>query len=177
VRVIAGKYKGFRFPKAKGFEVRPTTDRARESLFNKLHHSLDLDQLTVVDGCAGTGSVSLEFLSRGASVKSIDLSNKSIAYLKKIKESLPDSPAWTIVKGNVLSYLKNPESADIFFTDPPYAFGQYPQLIECVGEWLTSGNLNMAIIEHPTSMPVNHEYVSETLSYGQSSFTLMECSI
>ena len=86
MRLIAGKYKGRRLQAPSGKQIRPTTDRMRETLFNLLHNSigLDFDGLTVLDAFAGTGALGLEALSRGAEhVTFADKDRRSLALVKE----------------------------------------------------------------------------------------------
>src|SRR5690606_13437507 len=120
MRIISGKHKGKRLTAPAKLPVRPTTDYAKEALFNILNNQYYFDQISVLDLFAGTGNISFEFASRGAKqITAVDAHYGCIRYISKIKEELeyPISP----VKSDVFSYLeKSLITADIIFADPPY---------------------------------------------------------
>ena len=88
MRIVSGIWKGRRIKELKGFHSRPTTDFAKEGLFNVLEHSIDIEGLDVLDLFTGTGNISFEFISRGAhSVMSIDSNFASIKSIKLKKNS------------------------------------------------------------------------------------------
>lgn len=122
MRIISGRFKGRVLSSFQADHIRPTTDRVKESLFNKwMHH---LDEARVLDLFSGTGSLGLEALSRGAShvqfveanLKSIDILKKNIALLKL------DSSEYSILKSDVLTFLKKyqGEPFDLILADPPF---------------------------------------------------------
>ena len=89
MRIISGKYKSVRLSAPKGLPTRPTTDKAKESLFNILSNQIDLEGLKVLDLFAGIGGISLEFLSRGAeSVLSVEMNRKAFQFLNQTKRQL-----------------------------------------------------------------------------------------
>ena len=84
MRIISGFLKGRRIKELKGFHSRPTTDFAKEGLFNVLEHSIDIEETLILDLFSGTGNISYEFISRGAkSVYSIDVSFSAVQFVKK----------------------------------------------------------------------------------------------
>ena len=94
MRVISGKYKGRHFDVPRSFKARPTTDFAKENLFNILANIVDFDDISALDMFAGTGSISLELLSRGCgTVTSVEMDAQHVAFLKKTSVALGDS-AW-----------------------------------------------------------------------------------
>lgn len=122
MRVISGKYKSIRLNAPKGLPTRPTTDKAKESLFNILQNQIDLEGLKVLDLFAGIGSISLEFLSREAeSVLSVEINRKAIQFLNETKRTLKIDN-WKIYNGDVFKVLKKykEEDFDLIFADPPY---------------------------------------------------------
>lgn len=122
MRIISGKYKGHQLVAFKADHIRPTTDRVKETLFNKL--MFDLDGARVLDLFCGTGNLGLESLSRGArecvfvekNPKSIQIARQNIEKLK-----VPASD-YKIINMDVLAYLKSyqGEPFDIIFADPPF---------------------------------------------------------
>lgn len=122
MRIISGKYKGHPLVEFKAEHIRPTTDRVKETLFNKL--MFDIEGARVVDLFAGTGNLGIEALSRGArEVIFVEKHPKSIQILRQNLEKLKVPKGdYHIVNMDVLAYLKNykDESFDIIFADPPF---------------------------------------------------------
>lgn len=177
MRLISGKYKGFRFPANDLKHSRPTTDRVKESLFNILSQQMDLEGLDILDLYAGTGSVGFEFLSRGAtSLKMVDINTKNIFYLKKVHAMLKerdDSMAEVkFIKSAVLPYIKKCNTQfDVIFADPPYDSSDYAFITEAVfeNELLKPGGT--FILEHSTGKIMKHERLSYQRAYGQSTLS------
>lgn len=150
MRIISGKYKGKRLIAPAKLPVRPTTDFAKEALFNILNNQFYFEQLQVMDLFAGTGNISFEFASRGAKqITAVDAHYACIKYISKVKQEL--SFPITPVKSDVFSYLeKTLLKATIIFADPPYdftkeSFAKIPELVQERNLLLEQGSL---IIEH-----------------------------
>lgn len=177
MRIISGKHKGKRLTAPAKLPVRPTTDYAKEALFNILNNQYYFDQISVLDLFAGTGNISFEFASRGAKqITAVDAHYGCIRYISKIKEELeyPISP----VKSDVFSYLeKSLITADIIFADPPYdftkeAFAKIPQITKQRNLLLEDGVL---IIEHSKHTDLSDlEGFTEQRKYGGSIFSFFE---
>lgn len=122
MRIISGKYKGHPLVEFKADHIRPTTDRVKETLFNKL--MFDIEGSRALDLFAGTGNLGIEALSRGArEVIFVEKHPKSIEILKKNLAKLKVPAAdYKIINTDVLSYLKDYENEafDIIFADPPF---------------------------------------------------------
>ncbi|MBL7545684.1 MAG: 16S rRNA (guanine(966)-N(2))-methyltransferase RsmD [Bdellovibrionaceae bacterium] len=121
MRIIAGKYKGHHLVAFKGDHLRPTTDRVKEALFNKIQ--FELEDTVVLDLFSGTGNLGLEAISRGAKkVVFVDLNPKSIEILKKNIEKLKVEKArYEIVNLDVFRFLKKVDiQFDFIFIDPPF---------------------------------------------------------
>jgi 16S rRNA (guanine(966)-N(2))-methyltransferase RsmD len=160
----------------KNFDGRPTTDFARESLFNILSHQLDMDGATVLDLFAGTGAVSLECLSRGAQhVQAVEMSPVHVKFIQKNFE-LFNFDNGDIIRGDVFKFLVKPlESFDMVFADPPYdvvGFMKLPSLVLDNG-WVKKGGL--FVLEHPDKMDFsNHPFFSQHRRYGSVNFTFFK---
>ena len=130
MRVIGGKYKGRSLLSFDGFDIRPTSDRARESLFNILQ--FDIIEKTFLDLFCGTGAMGIEALSRGAKrVVFNDNSKKSLSLTKANLEKLKVSEDYKLTNFNGEDYLKSTtELFDIIFLDPPYNLTNQAELIE-----------------------------------------------
>ena len=120
MRVIAGKYGGRRLSAFKADHIRPTTDRVKEVIFNKLQGRLDDGH--ILDLFSGTGSLAIEALSRGAErVHAVEMNKKSVSIIEKNKELLKIGKELHIFSMDVFKFLKrNKETYDIIFIDPPF---------------------------------------------------------
>src|SRR3712207_672297 len=121
MRIISGKYGRRRFQVPHEITARPTTDMARENIFNVLDNLIDFEGLTALDLFAGTGAVSFEFLSRGCSlVTAVEKAPVQFAFIKKVKEELHDDGI-VPVRGDVFKFIATcKQQYDIIFADPPY---------------------------------------------------------
>ncbi|MCB0794557.1 MAG: 16S rRNA (guanine(966)-N(2))-methyltransferase RsmD [Flavobacteriales bacterium] len=149
MRVISGKYKGRRILPPKGMEARPTTDYAREGLFNILRHNEPLEGIDVLDLFAGTGSVSLEFLSNGARrVVSVEQDKALCDHIQRTAVQLNET-SWQVIRGDVMAVIGSLRgSFDIVFCDPPFTSAITDQLPERI---LSSGLLvqdGLLVVEH-----------------------------
>lgn len=133
MRIISGKYKGRHFDIPRNFKARPTTDFAKENLFNILCNIIDFENLDALDLFSGTGSISLELLSRGcASVTSVELDSLHFQHLRKTASTLKDD-SWRIVRDDTFRYIRRcNESYDLIFADPPYALKELKEIPELI---------------------------------------------
>ncbi len=123
MRIVAGKYRGRRFDIPKAFKARPTTDFAKENLFNVLRGYLDFGEgLEALDLFAGTGSITLELLSRGCSrVVCVEKDWTHFGFITGFLDKLGEANCFP-VRGDVFRYVeKTDERFDFIFADPPYA--------------------------------------------------------
>lgn len=150
MRIVGGKYKGRRIDPPKGIEARPTTDFAKEGLFNILQHSFPLEDIRVLDLFAGTGNISLEFLSRGAAnVLSVDQDRNLFAYQQQLARKL-EITDWQMVKADVFSFLATHRAQyDIVFADPPFKLEGIERIPTLVREAGLLGEDGLLIVEHP----------------------------
>lgn len=156
MRIISGKYKGRIISPPKNFKARPTTDRARESLFNILSNTHDFESLRVLDLFAGTGSVGFEFISRGAAyVEMLEKNYLHFQYLQMAKHKLGIENL-KIIKGDFFQYIKKKrEPFDVIFADPPFDMENFDLVPELS---LNSGLLaagGLFILEHPKHSSYN----------------------
>ena len=122
MRIITGKYKGRHFDIPRSFKARPTTDFAKENIFNVMMGYVDFDGLAALDLFAGTGSITLELLSRGCGdVVSVELDRDHARFINQCVEKL-GTDNHTLIRGDVFRFLKScKRQFDIIFADPPYA--------------------------------------------------------
>ncbi len=136
MRVVAGKYKGRHFEVPRSFKARPTTDFAKENLFNVLRSYVDFEEEApqALDLFAGTGSITLELLSRGcAHVTAVELDPQHISFIRQFLRQLKAEDDVTLLRADVLRFLKKaPGSYDFIFADPPYALPQLEQLPDLI---------------------------------------------
>ncbi len=174
MRIIGGTHKGRRLHPPKNLPVRPTTDMAKEGLFNILNNFVDFSELKVLDLFAGTGSISLEFASREAlSVTSVDNNFKCVDFIRKTARDL-GLDQLTAVRADVFKYLKRPPNVgfDLIFSDAPYdldGIEKLPDMIMAPG-WLNKNA--WLIIEHPRGIDfARHPYFNQLRNYGKVHFS------
>lgn len=133
MRVISGIYKHRRFDVPRTFKARPTTDFAKENLFNVLANRLDFEDATALDLFSGTGSISIELLSRGCSrVISVEKDREHYSFIRKVMETVGTRNS-LVINGDVFKYLERcQEQFDFIFADPPYQLPELGQLPEIV---------------------------------------------
>ena len=131
MRIITGKYKGRHFDIPRSFKARPTTDFAKENIFNVLNAYIDFEDTTALDLFSGTGSISLELLSRGCKlVISVEADRDHHRFILDCSQklSIPNSQ-FSIIRGDVFRFLKScKQQFDFIFADPPYALKELPTI-------------------------------------------------
>ena len=174
MRAITGKYKGRHFDVPSNFKARPTTDFAKENIFNVLRGRVDFEGLQVLDLFAGTGSISLEFLSRGAArVVSVEKDPRHFAFIRSVMARLGDAAACPL-RADALRYIeRSSEVFDLVFADPPYALRELGELPARVmgSHLLRPGGL--FVLEHGR----DHDFSAlpgflEHRAYGSVNFSL-----
>lgn len=173
MRIIGGHNKGAIIQAPKNLPVRPTTDRAKESLFNILNNLYNFNTLHVLDLFAGTGNITYEFASRGAlSVVCVDKSALCVDFIKlTCKKYHFNSVA--AIKADAFAYLKNClQQFDIIFADAPYALvgiKEIPFLVQQKKLLKPGGKL---IVEHASALDLKAEPdFKESRKYGQTTFS------
>lgn len=178
MRIISGHFKGRRLSPPKNIKARPTTDMAREALFNMLTGDFDISNFKILDLFAGTGAISFEFVSRGVkSVTAIDIEHISTKFISHVIRDW-EIDNMRIVRADVLRLAtKANETFDIVFADPPYGhkrFQEIPQLILDSG-WLVKGGL--LIVEHSDEYKFDaHPNFTHHRRYGAVNFSFFRYS-
>ena len=152
MRIIGGKYKGRRIVPPGNLKARPTTDFARESLFNILNNRIDFEGITVLDLFSGTGSISYEFASRGAG--EVHLVERDVKHIGGIRRIIKDMEMTNIkpIHIDVRAYLKTCKfKYDIVFADPPYELKWLKELPDLISEANVLKEEGFIILEHPKS--------------------------
>ena len=177
MRVVAGKYKGRHFDVPRTFKARPTTDFAKENLFNVLQRYLDFEEEpTALDLFAGTGSITLELLSRGCGrVVSVEKESLHYTFIQRFVQQLQDLAA-VPVRGDVFRFLERcNEKFDIIFADPPYQLSRLCELPDLVmGKDILKEN-GLFVLEHGKDQKFEeHPCFVEHRAYGSVNFSFFQ---
>ena len=173
MRIISGKYGRRRFDVPTNITARPTTDMAREGLFNILNNYVDYEDCSVMDLVSGTGAVAVEFISRGVrEVTSIDINNACTEYIKSEASRL-NLRNLHVVRADVFDLLKRANRKfDIVFADPPYAIEGLDKLPDLVFEHQVLTDDGIFILEHPREYDfAEHPHFWQHRNYGKVNFT------
>ena len=173
MRIITGKYKGRHFEVPRSFKARPTTDFAKENLFNVLRGYIDFEGATALDLFAGTGSITLELLSRGCSrVVSIEKDPLHYRVIEEFLYRLGDENA-DLIRGDVFKFLSSTrEQFDIIFADPPYTLPNIPDIPDLVLEHNLLQPEGVFILEHGKRDDFqSHPRFIEHCAYGSVNFS------
>ena len=176
MRIISGYHKGRTIRAPKNLPVRPTTDMAKEGLFNILNNWVDFDELDVLDLFCGTGNISFEFVSRGAeSVTCVDASAKCAAFVKSTFAELKFESG-TIIKADALRFTETVKKKwNLVFADPPYSYEQYPKLVTTILENGLLTEDGILIVEHPEEVDFSSfPALTQTRNYGRVHFSFFE---
>jgi len=172
MRVISGIYKSRKFKLPKNFPSRPTTDSAKEGLFNILTNRIDFEDCDVLDLFAGTGNISLEFLSRESkSVLSIDSHFVAFKNMKKLLHEV-ESTNWKVIKNDVFKYVpKLDRQFDVVFADPPFGLEKIYDIPKLVLDSDLLKEDGLLIIEHGRETDFSKtEHFENCRNYGGVNF-------
>lgn len=175
MRVIGGKLKGTKIHAPTHLPVRPTTDMAKEALFNILHNQYQISNASVLDLFSGTGHIAVEFASRDAKeITCVDISNACVRWIQELNKK--HQLCLKVVKNDVFKFLKTPlKPVDFIFADPPYQLGNIPEIAQLVFEhqWLTPQGI--LIIEHQSLQKLDTlPHFMECRKYGNSTFSFFK---
>ncbi len=150
MRIIAGEFRGRHLINVRDLSIRPTTDRAKQTIFDILASRITLKDLEVLDLFSGSGSLGLEAISRGVkSVTFIDKSRKSLEVLEKNIATLKCESKCAVYQADVFWYLKNINKAyDIVFVDPPYKLEKIGELPNAIYDSGAVRNGSYVVMEH-----------------------------
>jgi len=168
MRVVAGTARGRQLRSPRGRAIRPTSDRAREGIFNSLGSLTDLDGATVLDLFAGTGALGIEALSRGASAVTFVDDDRAAVALIEANLAATGLGGGSVVRADAVQFLRNAPAVDVAFADPPYAFEGWPAL-------LAGLRAGIAVLESDHPVEVGDEWrVLRVKRYGGTVVTLAE---
>lgn len=174
MRIIRGKYGRRRFDPPKNITARPTTDFARENIFNVIENIEDIENAEICDLFAGTGAIAFEFLSRGArEVTAVEMAQTQINFIRSVKDKLGDENI-RIVKGDVFKFITGTRKAyDIVFADPPYDHSRFEEIPSLVLDSSLVKPGTLFILEHSGSRDFsNLPGFFERREYGSVNFSL-----
>ena len=176
MRIITGIYKGRHFDIPRTFKARPTTDFAKENIFNVLNGYLDFEDAAALDLFSGTGSISLEMLSRGCRpVVSVEMDRDHARFIAECMKKIGTNDN-ILIKGDVCRFVKRcHQQFDLIFADPPYALETLPQLPDLIldGGLLKEGGV--FVFEHGKTHDFSaHPHFVEHRSYGSVNFSLFQ---
>ena len=175
MRIIGGRLRGKAIEPPKGYNARPTTDFAKEGLFNILDNEYDFEDLKVLDLFGGTGSIGIEFASRGAAhVDIVEMKSENASFIRRSVASLGLSEIVSVVHCNVFDFIPLCTSKyDIIFADPPYAL----DALETIPDKILSCDILHSgcwfILEHPAEYSfVSHPSFVKERKYGNVHFSI-----
>ena len=175
MRIITGKYKGRHFEIPRSFKARPTTDFAKENIFNVLMGYIDFDGTRALDLFAGTGSITLELLSRGCSqVVSVELDRDHHRFIQQCIAKLQEENNVQCLRADAFRFIKGGhQQFDFIFADPPYALKELPQIPDIVFARNLLAHDGIFVFEHGKDNDFSgHPHFVEHRSYGSVNFTL-----
>jgi 16S rRNA (guanine966-N2)-methyltransferase len=181
-RIISGKWKAKRISAPKNFDVRPTTDFAKEALFSIIENRFRLDyaSISVLDLFAGIGSLTFEFASRECKdVTSVEMNPKHSTFINMVASELEMSLQVNVHRADVFDYLKknrNRKVYDLVVADPSFETeeARYQQLISLVLNNNYLGEKGIFILEHQSRKKIEHPNLLDTRKYGNVSFSFFE---
>ena len=175
MRIISGIYGRRRFDVPSSFSARPTTDFAKENIFNVISNYVDFEGLDALDLFAGTGSISFELLSRECrSVTAVEKNNAHASFISKVAKELKTN-SLHLIRGDVFRYLNTApsKSFDFIFADPPYALNELPEVPSLIFERDLFRYGGIFVMEHPkTNDFSNLPYFCQHRVYGSVNFSI-----
>lgn len=177
MRIVGGDFSGRRFSPPANIPARPTTDVAKEGLFNTLENLMDFEDTKTCDIFGGTGSISYELASRGAGdLTLIERDATSIQFIKKTAQALGILEKMHIIKGDVFKFMKqSTESYDFIFAGPPYALETIDDLPQLVFEKKMLAPDGIFVLEHtPRNDYQQHPCFLRMKNYGTTVFSFFQ---
>lgn len=177
MRIIGGELSGRLFKPGKNFKARPTTDFARENLFNILANRIDFRETKVLDLFAGTGSISFEFASRGVtSVTTVEIDHVHYAFIANVAQQLQLEKVIRLLRYDVLKFIPRcTEKYDLIFADPPYQLKGLKEIPDLILKYNLINQEGLLILEHGKSDNFStHPNLFEERIYGSVHFSFFK---
>lgn len=174
MRIIRGKYGRRRFDVPTNITARPTTDFARENIFNVLENYIDFEGISAIDLFAGTGAISLEMVSRGAaSVVAVEKAPTQFRFIEKTRQQL-NCRELTVVRGDALKYIEAAAGVvDLVFADPPYDMDGFDAVPETILNSRACGQETIVVVEHSKNRDFSaNPYFRQHRAYGSVNFSI-----
>jgi 16S rRNA (guanine(966)-N(2))-methyltransferase RsmD len=176
MRIISGKYKGRRISAPNNITARPTTDFAKEGLFNLLNNRIDFEGINVLDLFAGTGSISFEFVSRNCtSVISVEQNERHCNFIKKICNELKITNL-SLQKTDAFRFIETCRNQfDMIFADPPYELERFDEIPDLIFSHKLLKSDGLFVLEHSVKHSFeNHPCFVDHRHYGNVNFSFFE---
>jgi 16S rRNA (guanine(966)-N(2))-methyltransferase RsmD len=176
MRIISGIFKGRRIQAKSNITARPTTDFAKEGLFNLLNNKIDFEGIRVLDIFAGTGSIGVEFISRGCeSVIAIEKEDKHCQFIREICRELKITNH-RLIKGDVFKILGTlHQKFDVIFADPPYQLENISLIPQLIFDNQLLEDDGILIVEHGSTVSfTEHPFFNSMRRYGNVHFSFFE---
>ena len=176
MRIISGKFKGRRISAPANITARPTTDFAKEGLFNLLNNRIDFEGIDVLDLFAGTGSISIEFVSRDCnSVISVEQNERHCNFIRKVCTELKISNL-SLLKTDVFKFISSCHTQfDMIFADPPYELDNFEKIPDLIFNQKLLKPDGLFVLEHSSKNSfVNHPNFVDHRNYGNVNFSFFE---
>lgn len=180
VRIITGKYKGRLLRISKGVDIRPTSDRVKETLFNILSSRIEFENLVVLDLFAGTGALGFEALSRGAGkVFFVDNYRKALNVISENAQALGCTDKVIIINDDVLNFIEYAdEKFDLIFADPPYMYRHIDELVYKIWERKLLSEIGFFSLEHDSGILFTSDAVPFEIEarreFGRTAITIFK---
>lgn len=175
MRIISGIYGRRRFDVPSSFSARPTTDFAKENIFNVINNIVDLEGMEALDLFAGTGSISFELISRGCQrVVSVEKNNSHASFIAKVAKELK-TDALDLIRGDVFRFINNAPKGgfDFIFADPPYALPELADIPKIIFERGLLRDSGVFVMEHPKTYDFSDlPYFNQHRVYGSVNFSI-----
>jgi 16S rRNA (guanine(966)-N(2))-methyltransferase RsmD len=176
MRIISGKYKGRRISAPSNITARPTTDFAKEGLFNLLNNRIDFEGIDVLDLFAGTGGISIEYVSRDCkSVISIEQNEKHCNFIRKTCNELKINNL-SLLRTDVFKFIVGCHTKfDMIFADPPYELENLTEIPDLIFKYDLLKEEGLFVLEHSSKNSfTNHSNFVDHRNYGNVNFSFFE---
>jgi 16S rRNA (guanine966-N2)-methyltransferase len=177
MRIISGKFRGRRIQLPTTIEARPTTDFAKEGLFNLLNNRIEFEGCKMLDLFSGTGSIGFEFVSRGAeSATLVEINERHCRFIRKVCTDLSIKNI-LLIKGDAIRFIQSGNGSyyDFIFADPPYAISNMQEIPDLILNASILSENGLFVLEHSSKNTFKkHECFTDHRTYGNVNFSFFE---